>query len=110
MIAIGASGYLAACGGDDDSASAARARVPARRRPVELQKIRDDAVRRRYHFIADTAAAAGGFFKDNGLDMNLQFARVRPGVAATRGGNVDVDSQRADRGSEGRVRKALPSR
>ena len=94
MIAIGASGYLAACGGDDDSASGSTSTSAGATttKPVELQKISammPFAVG--INFIADTAAAAGGFFKDNGLDMNLQFAQSAPlALQQLAAGNVDV--------------------
>ena len=94
MIVIGASGYLAACGGDDDSASGSTSTSAGATttKPVELQKI---SVMMPFavgiNFIADTAAAAGGFFKDNGLDMNLQFAQSAPlALQQLAAGNVDV--------------------
>jgi len=94
MLAIGASGYLAACGGDDDAASGSTSTSAGATttKPVELQKISammPFAVG--INFIADTAAAAGGFFKDNGLDMNLQFAQSAPlALQQLAAGNVSV--------------------
>jgi ABC-type nitrate/sulfonate/bicarbonate transport system substrate-binding protein len=95
MLAIGASGYLAACGGDDDDAASGSTSTSAgatTTKPVEVQKISammPFAVG--INFIADTAAAAGGFFKDNGLDMNLQFAQSAPlALQQLAAGNVTV--------------------
>ena len=68
MLAIGASGFLAACGGDDDDARVGEVRATSAgattTKPVELMKISammPFAVG--INFIADTAAAAGGFFE-----------------------------------------------
>ena len=95
MLAIGASGFLAACGGDDDDAASGSTSTSAgatTTKPVELMKISammPFAVG--INFIADTAAAAGGFFTDNGLDMNLQFAQSAPlALQQLAAGNVSV--------------------
>jgi ABC-type nitrate/sulfonate/bicarbonate transport system substrate-binding protein len=95
MLAIGASGFLAACGGDDDDAASGSTSTSAgatTTKPVELQKISammPFAVG--INFIADTAAAAGGFFEANGLDMNLQFAQSAPlALQQLAAGNVSV--------------------
>ena len=94
MIAIGAERILGRVwrGRRPASGSTSTSAGATTTKPVELQKISammPFAVG--INFIADTAAAAGGFFKDNGLDMNLQFAQSAPlALQQLAAGNVDV--------------------
>jgi ABC-type nitrate/sulfonate/bicarbonate transport system substrate-binding protein len=82
VLAVGASGFLAACGGDDDddaSASDTTSGSTSTTAPKELMKLSVMMpFAPGFNFIADTAAQAGGFFTDNGLDVDLQFAQSAP--------------------------------
>jgi NitT/TauT family transport system substrate-binding protein len=96
VLAIGAGGFLAACGGDDDDSASGSSETtgggssstqPAA--PQKLTAMMPFAVG--INFIADTAAAAGGFFTANGLDLDLQFAQSAPlALQQLAAGNVSV--------------------
>jgi NitT/TauT family transport system substrate-binding protein len=96
MLAIGASGFLAACGGDDDDDASGTSdttvggsTTTAAVDPIAMTAMMPFAVG--INFIADTAAAAGGFFEKNGLDLDLQFAQSAPlALQQLAAGNVTV--------------------
>jgi NitT/TauT family transport system substrate-binding protein len=95
-LLIGAGGsILAACGGDDDgdaggsdtTAGGSSTSAPVER--MKLSAMMPFAIG--INFIADTSAAAGGFFEQNGLEVDLQFAQSAPlALQQLAAGNVSV--------------------
>ena len=90
LIAAGGAG-LSACGGSSGGAAAA-VKPGGSASAKELEKLNAMMPFPLYlAFLADVAAASGGFMTDAGVDMNLQFARSAPqALQALLGGSVDV--------------------
>jgi NitT/TauT family transport system substrate-binding protein len=82
MLVVGAGGILSACGGDDDDAGASSTTSSGASTSAPAADLKPITVMMPFaigiNFIADTAAAAGGFFEKNGLDVDLQFAQSAP--------------------------------
>jgi NitT/TauT family transport system substrate-binding protein len=92
VVAVGAGGLLAACGSDATSGDASTGGSGPATTTAELMKLSammPFAVG--LNFIADTAAASGGFAEANGLDFDLQFAQSAPlALQQLAAGNIDV--------------------
>lgn len=91
-LALGAGGVLAACGSDDDDPAIATGDDATTTTARELQKLSAMMPFPLFlAFISDVAAASGGFMADQGIELDLQFARSAPqALQQLAAGNVTV--------------------
>jgi NitT/TauT family transport system substrate-binding protein len=94
-LAVGAGGLLAACGSDADSSTDAATSGSDPGSGSTAAELTELTAMMPFpvglNFIADTAAVSGGYFEDNGLDVDLQFAQSAPAaLQQLAAGNVDV--------------------
>lgn len=92
-VAVGAGGFLAGCGDDDEPTKTATGGTngtePA---AAELAKLTAMMPFPLYlAFFVDCASKSGGFMADNGIDLDLQFARSAPqAIQQLAAGNVAI--------------------
>ncbi|HET8930799.1 MAG TPA: ABC transporter substrate-binding protein [Acidimicrobiales bacterium] len=93
-MVVGAGGLLTACGSSDSESSdtSAGAGAKAGDQDAELSKLTAMMPFPLYlAFFADCAAKSAGYMADNGIDLDLQFARSAPqAIQQLAAGNVDV--------------------
>lgn len=91
-FALGTTGVLAACGSDDDPDVRASDDASTTTTERQLQKLSAMMPFPLFlAFISDVAAASGGFMADQGIDLDLQFARSAPqALQQLAAGNVTV--------------------